>query len=92
MTAAEDEVTVAKIVKRLGGGWPATEPTGEPRHLLEEPEPEPGELTAFWFGPAPTPRAELDDEDQPPSLVRQYVLPASERTNQRTAPPPKGEQ
>ncbi|MFD9706416.1 hypothetical protein [Lentzea sp. NPDC059081] len=82
MTAAE-YVPVSKIVERLGGAWPTTDQDSEPRHLLEEPEPVPGELAAFWFGATPTPHARHADEDEPPALVRQYVLPPAERNREK---------
>lgn len=56
-----DELTVADLVAREGIPWPTVDKDSTPRHLLDEPEPQPGELTA-WFN------------EDPPELVRPYVL------------------
>lgn len=72
-----DELTVAKIAAREGLVWPPNDPDAPPRHLIDEtdPQPEPGELTAFWFG-APPPRRESSAyRDAVASLARLYVQP-----------------
>ena len=65
----EDEaLTVAEIVEREGLPWPAADPDREPRHLLDEPEPQPGELVG-WF-----------HDDTPADLVRPYMRARAEGT------------
>jgi hypothetical protein len=77
------ELTVAYIAAREGVRLP-TDAGRAPRHLLNDPdepdltEPEPGDLSAFWFG-APTSRGERVD-DATPELARPYV-------NQEGPPP-----
>lgn len=76
-----DEVTVAELAAREGLVWPPDGPAAAPRHLLEEPDPQPGELTSSWFG-APAqrsaPRATRRDDagDEGVALVRPYMTQA----------------
>lgn len=68
------ELTVADIAAREGFDWPTADPDDPPRHLLDEPDPQPGALVAFWFG-APAPRGEQIVDEQPPRLARPYAPP-----------------